>query len=218
MPERAQLLDRRLGVLDDLVEPGRDRAGAGLISRQPELDLDRDQPVLGAIVEIALQPQPLARARLDDPRTRPAQLLDEPHAIGDVLHHAHHALRPVVLVALEARVRGLPDHLAVAADEPALPRHGLTAAVRVLHQPRAPFAIVGMHERGPVLVERELERLVARGQHPGELGRDRNGPRARVDLERAELRDRVRPREEVRLVAQLRERGARVRPPPACAR
>ena len=44
VPERAQLVDRRFGLLDDLVEPCRDRAGAGLISRQPELDLDRDQP------------------------------------------------------------------------------------------------------------------------------------------------------------------------------
>ena len=54
MPERAELVDRRLGVLDDLVEPGPEGAGAGPISRQPELDLDRDQPVLGAVVEIAL--------------------------------------------------------------------------------------------------------------------------------------------------------------------
>ena len=69
VPERAQLLDRRLGVVDDLVEPGRDGAAPAWSRASAELDLDRDEPVLGAVVEVALQPQPLARTRLDDPRT-----------------------------------------------------------------------------------------------------------------------------------------------------
>jgi hypothetical protein len=61
-PERAQFLDRRLRVVEDLVKQGCHGICAGLLSRQRELDLDRDQPVLGAIVEIALEAQPLTRA------------------------------------------------------------------------------------------------------------------------------------------------------------
>ena len=41
---------------------------AGLVSRQCELDLNRDEAVLGAVVEIAVQSQPFTCARLDDAR------------------------------------------------------------------------------------------------------------------------------------------------------
>ena len=69
VPQRTQLVDRGFRVVDDLVKSDRHGLCAGLLSRQRELDLNSDQPVLGAIMEIAFQPQPLLRARLDDART-----------------------------------------------------------------------------------------------------------------------------------------------------
>ena len=47
-----------------------------LVARQPQVHRQRHQPLLGAVVEVALDPAPLRVAGLDDPRPRGAQLLD----------------------------------------------------------------------------------------------------------------------------------------------
>ena len=83
--ELAQLLDRELELRRGLIRRG-DRLGvlAGP-SGEPSPDAaqrerDRDEPLLGAVVEVALQPAALLVGRLDDPRPRAADLgLDGPH-------------------------------------------------------------------------------------------------------------------------------------------
>jgi hypothetical protein len=44
--------------------------------QQSELERERDQPLLGAVVEVALQPLPLLLARLDDAPPRSPQFLE----------------------------------------------------------------------------------------------------------------------------------------------
>ena len=53
------------------------RRGRGRAAPEPaELERERDQPLLGAVVEVALQPLPLLLSRLDHPPARAAQLLE----------------------------------------------------------------------------------------------------------------------------------------------
>ena len=58
---RADHLGRQLGMLGDLV------------LRDPQRQRERDEPLLGAVVEVALEPAALLQARLDDPRAGTAQ-------------------------------------------------------------------------------------------------------------------------------------------------
>ena len=55
----AQLLDRRLRVVADRLELRGDPIVLDLLLRQPKLDLDRHQPLLGAVMKIALEPTAL---------------------------------------------------------------------------------------------------------------------------------------------------------------
>ena len=87
---------------------GRRRLARELCLEQPERHRDRDEPLLGAVVEVALDPPPLGVGRLDQPRARRLQLdqpgaqlglqalvlereargrADRPHELGVVLEH-----------------------------------------------------------------------------------------------------------------------------------
>ena len=57
-------------------------------ARQPQVQRERDEPLLGAVVEVALEPAPLVVAGLDDARARGAQLLEPGAQLG---------LQPLVL-------------------------------------------------------------------------------------------------------------------------
>ena len=60
----AQLVDGRADLLPGVVDPSRDvRVGAQAALDQGELDRERDQPLLGAVVQVALQALPLALRR-----------------------------------------------------------------------------------------------------------------------------------------------------------
>ena len=65
-------------LLHRLVEQlgGRRRVGVELVAGQPQVHRQRHQPLLGAVVEVALDPAALGVAGLDDPRAGGAQLLD----------------------------------------------------------------------------------------------------------------------------------------------
>jgi len=70
--EVSQLRNRRVGVGHRAVEQ---LAGSRLfdpLARELELDLQRDEPLLRAVVQIAGQAPALGVARLDDPRPRRA--------------------------------------------------------------------------------------------------------------------------------------------------
>ena len=82
----AELLERlrELGA-----GPGEQLARSGRVAREPRLgepkrQRERDEPLLRAVVQVALEPPPLGVARLDDARARPAQLVLVGGALGDV--------------------------------------------------------------------------------------------------------------------------------------
>ena len=74
--ERAQLLERAhdlgVGLVEELLDAlaSSPSAAARELERQP----DPEQPLLGAVVEVALEPPPLGVPRLDDARARGAHL------------------------------------------------------------------------------------------------------------------------------------------------
>ena len=67
---------------------GARRAAAGSLVEprlgEPERQRERDEPLLRAVVQVALEPPALGVARLDDARTRAAQLVLVGGALGDV--------------------------------------------------------------------------------------------------------------------------------------
>ena len=75
--ELAQLLERLRQLLARAHEQlvGRIRIARQLRLRQPQRQRERDQPLLRAVVEVALEPPPRVVARRDDARPRRAQLL-----------------------------------------------------------------------------------------------------------------------------------------------
>src|SRR3954468_6477405 len=100
--ELAQLLPRALQLAPrGLEQPGRrGRVGLGLALRHAELERQRHEPLLGAVVEVALEPAALAHRHLDEPRPRGLQLLDP---------RAELRLEALVL-ELERRRRGRRAH------------------------------------------------------------------------------------------------------------
>ena len=76
--ELAQLPDRELRLLARLGDqPRRDRGIAlELGLGEPERERQRDQPLLGAVVEVALDPPALGVGGVDDPLARVAQDVD----------------------------------------------------------------------------------------------------------------------------------------------
>ncbi len=82
--ELAQLLERTLQLgRRGLEEPGRGgRIGVELAPRHAELQRERDEPLLSAVVQVALQPAPLTHRHLDEPRSRRLELLDARAELG----------------------------------------------------------------------------------------------------------------------------------------
>ena len=81
--ELTQLVKGRLQLRARLVQelaPTSDRSD--LHARQPELDRERHEPRLGAVVQVALEPPALGVAGLDETRARGAQLLDPRAQLG----------------------------------------------------------------------------------------------------------------------------------------
>ena len=70
--ELAQLLQRRRQLLLRRGEQAR-LVGVGreVHGEEPELDRERDEPLLGAVVQVALEPPALGVAGADDARARP---------------------------------------------------------------------------------------------------------------------------------------------------
>ena len=78
----AEVADRGADLVDDLVERGGEhlRLARKRHLQAPEPDAERDEPLLRAVVEVALEPPPLLVARLDDPRPRRGHLGElDPH-------------------------------------------------------------------------------------------------------------------------------------------
>ena len=69
--------------------------GRELGLREPQRERERDEPLLGAVVEVALEAPALGVLRLDEPRARGPDLLQVPLPLGDV-DAAEQVLRPVV--------------------------------------------------------------------------------------------------------------------------
>ena len=83
--ELAQLVEGGRGLVAGRVQhPGEllvtvgGRAG----TREAQVVRQREQPLLGAVVEVALEPAPLGVARLDDPRARHAQIVELGQHLG----------------------------------------------------------------------------------------------------------------------------------------
>ena len=116
--ELAQLGERErellLGAVEQLVGP------VGVLVQlalgEPQRQRERDEPLLGAVVQVALQPPALLRAGLDDPGARGAQLLDAGAQLGLqalVLHREagggrDRAQQLGVLAAASRRARSRP--------------------------------------------------------------------------------------------------------------
>src|SRR6266516_5276728 len=79
----AKLVERDRDLAPRLVEPRARVAVAGhLFLQQAQLERERDQPLLGSIMQIALQPLALTLPRLDHPCTRTLQLLQVSFLLG----------------------------------------------------------------------------------------------------------------------------------------
>ena len=63
--ELAELLDRRCRIRVELVQLRPELGVADVLSGEGQLDADRHQPLLGSVVQVALEAEPLAFARLD---------------------------------------------------------------------------------------------------------------------------------------------------------
>ena len=79
MRELAQLVERLERLVDRIAqqrgEVGSTRSTRPARVREPQAVAEREQPLLGAVVEVALEPPALGVAGLDDPRARRAQLV-----------------------------------------------------------------------------------------------------------------------------------------------
>ena len=158
----AQLLQRRLQLGLGAVEQ---RTGAlGILLhprlRQPQLQRQRHEALLSAVVEVALQPPALGDADIDEPRPRALQLGHAGAQLGlqaQVLHRQRgcgaDAGDQLALLGLERRV--VDD----GADRAALQRHLGPRAQRVLRPGQLDAAPVGV---GVVAVERVATVIVSR--------------------------------------------------------
>ena len=76
--ELAQLRERGVelvaGALEQLV--GRERVLVQLRARDPDVERHRHEPLLGAVVQVALEPAALLEADAEHPLARAAQLVD----------------------------------------------------------------------------------------------------------------------------------------------
>ena len=100
----------------------RSRAGTSgcFEPREAKRERERDEPLLRAVVEVALEPPPLGVARLDDARPRRAQLLEL---------RAHLGLQALVLEREPGRGGDLVDELLVVEQAGRVPEHGDVASL-----------------------------------------------------------------------------------------
>ena len=121
----AQLLER----VGELLLRGAEQAlrrGGVLVQaalREAERQGEGDEPLLGAVVQVALEPPALGRAGLHQPRARGVQLLHagaelrlEPLVLQRQPGRARHGGQQAGVVAQVARVQDGADAAAVAAD------------------------------------------------------------------------------------------------------
>src|SRR6187200_3705234 len=82
--ELAQLLERASELVAGGVEQpaGRHRIDLELAPREPELQRQRHQPLLGAVVEVALEASALEHRDLHEPRPRAAEVLEARVELG----------------------------------------------------------------------------------------------------------------------------------------
>ena len=90
--ELTELLERRRQLLTGCVDDRSRLVGVGRRARlgEPERDGERDQPLLGAVVEVALEHAASLVGRLDDARARCPDLLVLSPALGDVHAREQH--------------------------------------------------------------------------------------------------------------------------------
>ena len=94
--ELADLLEREcelgLGRVDQLRHLG--RVGLEAALDQVEMERDGHEPLLGAVVQVALDTAPLGVAGGDDPRPGVGQIPHRATQLGDVAHDGDHFVRP----------------------------------------------------------------------------------------------------------------------------
>jgi hypothetical protein len=141
--ELAQLLDRASDLRHSLVEQPdcAVRAGTELVLRMAKRQPDRHQPLLRAVVEIALDPAALRIAGRDDPRARgldllelPAQLDPQPHDLDREPGRLHRILQqPRTLLVhrpVEHEPSGMPARVTGVRSRP-------SSALSLAARPRA---------------------------------------------------------------------------------
>ena len=166
-----------LELVGEAVEerPGGLRVARVLRPRHAHIERHRDEALLGAVVEVALDPAPRGVGGLDDAGARGVQLLGARRldlappqrllglaALGDVEDGAVHPLPPArplhELAAIEH-----PADLAVGADDPVLEHERPVGVVGVLDRVEDALAVVGVddaHQR-PLGAGDEVRRRVA---------------------------------------------------------
>ena len=141
MPARqlAQLVERGLQLGARLVEQRRRlRRPLHLHPRQLELQRQRHQPRLRAVVQVALEPPPLGVAGLDQPRPRGAQLLDPRPQLR---------LQPLVLERQRRRRAGGAHELRLVVERRVVGDRGDPAALHLDRRPPRPRHRHRMPER-----------------------------------------------------------------------
>ena len=159
---RARLVEQRTGGGRVAVEP---RVG------EPERHRDRHQPLLRAVVQVALDPPPLGLRGLDDPRARRAQLLEPGAQLG---------LQALVLEREPGRRAGRGDEL------------GLVGQRRVVDERRDPPALAPDLRHGPLGAVRQRRPSARRRRRsarrpPASTRRSATGRAARAPARRAAL-------------------------------
>ena len=169
----------------------------------PQVEREADELLLGAVVEVALDPPPRGVARLDDPQPREPQLLHARLQVG---------LQALVVDRQRRGRRGRHDQLGRGVERGVVDDRREPPAVAVDRGPRPARAGLGQLDRAALLVDEAL----AVGQPVG----DRDGPVAealREHLAHRPARRHARDQQRVRADARGRGRASPARPAPARA-
>ena len=141
MPARdlAQLLERGRDLAPRLTEPrARIRVAVQLLFEQAQLERERDQPLLRAVVQVALEPLALLLTSVDDPRARALELFQASSQLG---------VQPGVLECDAGRRADRVEQL------------GLVTQRRVVQQRRHAHPVsVDQRRRSPAVIARQLHR------------------------------------------------------------
>ena len=173
--ELAQLFGGLRELLPEALEVG---DGLGRVAlepptREPDVERHRHEPLLGAVVQVALDPPPGGVGGLDDPHARCAQLLGP--GVLDLLD-AQRLLGPAALRHVEERAvdpraaRAAhdmaavedPAHLAVGADDPVLEGEGAGVLRGLLDDVLDALEVVRVHDaqqRAPRAGEERRRRM-----------------------------------------------------------